>query len=101
VDDRWITIGSANIDKNGFKDSTEVNLGITSSLLAKQLRKRLWAEHTGLLENTINLSDTDLSKRPEMARRISTSRRKLEPSPNGNGANIDDFDNGFNIWKKT
>lgn len=101
VDDKWITIGSANIDKNGFKDSTEVNLGITSSSLAKQLRKRLWAEHTGLLENTRNMSNTYLSKRPEITRRISTSRRKLEPSPNGNGANIDDFDNGFNIWKKT
>ncbi len=26
VDDKWITIESANTDKNGFKDSTEVNL---------------------------------------------------------------------------
>jgi phosphatidylserine/phosphatidylglycerophosphate/cardiolipin synthase-like enzyme len=101
VDDKWITIGSANIDKNGFKDSTEVNVGITSSSLAKQLRKRLWAEHTGLLENTMNMTNTYLSKRPEIAKQISTSRRKLEPSPNDNGSNIDDFDNGFTIWKKT
>jgi phosphatidylserine/phosphatidylglycerophosphate/cardiolipin synthase-like enzyme len=101
VDDKWITIGSANIDKNGFKDSTEVNVGITSSSLAKQLRKRLWAEHTGLRENTMNMTNTYLSKRPEMARQISTSRRELEPSPNDNWSNIDDFDNGFNIWKKT
>jgi phosphatidylserine/phosphatidylglycerophosphate/cardiolipin synthase-like enzyme len=41
VDDKWITIGSANTDKNGFKDSTEVNVGITSSSLAKKLRIRL------------------------------------------------------------
>lgn len=101
VDDKWITIGSANIDKNGFKDSTEVNVGITSSSLAKQLRKRLWAEHTGLLENTMNMTNTYLSKCPEMARQVATSRRKLEPSPNDNGSNIDDFDNGFIIWKKT
>jgi phosphatidylserine/phosphatidylglycerophosphate/cardiolipin synthase-like enzyme len=94
VDDKWITIGSANIDKNGFKDSTEVNVGITSSSLAKQLRTRLWTEHTGLLENTMDMTN-------EMAKRTTTSRRKLIPSPYDNGSNIDDFDNGFNIWKKT
>jgi phosphatidylserine/phosphatidylglycerophosphate/cardiolipin synthase-like enzyme len=101
VDDRWITIGSANIDKNGFKDSTEVNVGITSNSLAKQLRTRLWAEHIGLLENTTNKTNTHLSKHSEMARGISTSRRKLGPSPNDNDTNIDDYNNGFNIWKKT
>ncbi len=94
VDDKWITIGSANIDKNGFKDSTEVNVGITSSSLAKQLRTRLWTEHTGLLENTMDMTN-------EMAKRTTTSRRKLIPSPYDNGSNIDDFDNGFNTWKKT
>jgi phosphatidylserine/phosphatidylglycerophosphate/cardiolipin synthase-like enzyme len=51
VDDKWITIGSANTDKNGFKDSTEVNLGITSGQLAKELRMRLWYEHLGWLQN--------------------------------------------------
>lgn len=45
VDDKWITIGSANIDKNGFKDSSEFNLGITSPRLASELRTRLWQEH--------------------------------------------------------
>jgi hypothetical protein len=41
----------------------------------------------------------DMTK--EMAKRTTTSRRKLIPSPYDNGSNIDDFDNGFNIWKKT
>jgi phosphatidylserine/phosphatidylglycerophosphate/cardiolipin synthase-like enzyme len=45
VDDKWITVGSANIDKNGFKDSSELNLGITSSKLSVELRTRLWQEH--------------------------------------------------------
>lgn len=45
VDDKWITVGSANIDKNGFKDSSELNLGITSPKLASELRTRLWQEH--------------------------------------------------------
>jgi phosphatidylserine/phosphatidylglycerophosphate/cardiolipin synthase-like enzyme len=45
VDDRWVTVGSANIDKNGFRDSSELNLGLTSPKLAKELRSRLWQEH--------------------------------------------------------
>jgi phosphatidylserine/phosphatidylglycerophosphate/cardiolipin synthase-like enzyme len=47
ADDKWITIGSANLDKNGMRDSSEVNLGITSEKLARALRIRLWKEHTG------------------------------------------------------
>lgn len=45
VDDKWITVGSANIDKNGFRDSSEFNLGITSPRQALELRTRLWQEH--------------------------------------------------------
>jgi phosphatidylserine/phosphatidylglycerophosphate/cardiolipin synthase-like enzyme len=57
VDDKWITIGSANTDKNGFKDSTEVNFGITSMPLAKELRMRLWYEHLGWLENNETMNN--------------------------------------------
>jgi phosphatidylserine/phosphatidylglycerophosphate/cardiolipin synthase-like enzyme len=46
VDDRWITVGSANLDKNGLRDSSELNLGITSTRLARDLRTSLWKEHT-------------------------------------------------------
>lgn len=47
ADDRWMTLGSANLDKNGLADSTELNLGITSKELAAKTRLRLWLEHTG------------------------------------------------------
>jgi phosphatidylserine/phosphatidylglycerophosphate/cardiolipin synthase-like enzyme len=47
ADDRWMTLGSANLDKNGLADSTELNLGITSEELAAKTRLRLWQEHTG------------------------------------------------------
>jgi phosphatidylserine/phosphatidylglycerophosphate/cardiolipin synthase-like enzyme len=60
VDDKWIIVGSANTNKNGFKDSTEVNFGITSSSLAKDLRIRLWGEHTGLLGKYENSTTRDL-----------------------------------------
>ena len=47
VDDKWMTVGSANLDKNGVSDSSEFNLGITSEELATKTRIRLWQEHTG------------------------------------------------------
>jgi phosphatidylserine/phosphatidylglycerophosphate/cardiolipin synthase-like enzyme len=97
VDDKWITIGSANTDKNGFKDSTEVNIGITSGQLSKELRTRLWCEHLGLLEKAISSTNKHQANRLQ---KMGPERRKLESSSYANYANIDDFHNGFNIWKK-
>jgi len=48
VDDKYITIWSANLDKNRFRDSTEFNVSIISYALAKQFRMKLWKEHLGL-----------------------------------------------------
>ncbi|MDN5846020.1 MAG: phospholipase D-like domain-containing protein [Candidatus Nitrosocosmicus sp.] len=58
-DDNWIKIGSANMDKKGFRDSVEFDLGITSPKLAQEIRIRLWKEH--LNQNSQNShSKTDL-----------------------------------------
>jgi phosphatidylserine/phosphatidylglycerophosphate/cardiolipin synthase-like enzyme len=97
VDDKWITIGSANTDKNGFKDSTEVNIGITSGQLSKELRTRLWCEHLGLVEKT---EDSTNKHQANPLPKVWPERRKLESSSYANYANIEDFDSGFNIWKK-
>jgi len=97
VDDKWITIGSANTDKNGFKDSTEVNIGITSGQLSKELRTRLWCEHLGLVEKT---EDSTNKHQANPLPKVRPERRKLESSSYANYANIEDFDSGFNIWKK-
>ncbi len=97
VDDKWITIGSANTDKNGFKDSTEVNIGITSGQLSKELRTRLWCEHLGLLEKTKYSTNKHQVNRLQ---KMGPQRRELESSSYGNYTNIEDFDSGFNIWKK-
>jgi len=97
VDDKWITIGSANTDKNGFKDSTEVNIGITSGQLSKELRTRLWREHLGLVEKT---EDSTNKHQANPLPKVWPEGRKLESSSYANYANIEDFDSGFNIWKK-
>lgn len=45
VDDKWLTVGSANLDKNGLVDSSEFNVAITSVEDAIKCRIRLWQEH--------------------------------------------------------
>jgi phosphatidylserine/phosphatidylglycerophosphate/cardiolipin synthase-like enzyme len=100
VDDKWFTVGSANTDKNGFKDSTEVNIGITSSSLAKDLRIRLWGEHIGLLEKSKNSTNSDLESSRKKIKDLSAPRRKFDSLPYANYSNIEDFDTGFDTWKR-
>jgi phosphatidylserine/phosphatidylglycerophosphate/cardiolipin synthase-like enzyme len=45
VDDRWLTIGSANLNSRGLFNDTEANLVTHDRTLARQTRLRLWAEH--------------------------------------------------------
>ena len=45
VDDRWLTIGSANLNEHSLFNDTEVNLVVDDPALAKTTRRRLWAEH--------------------------------------------------------
>ncbi|MGZ4308367.1 MAG: phospholipase D-like domain-containing protein [Gaiellaceae bacterium] len=47
VDDRWLTIGSANLNEHSLFNDTEVNVVTHDSGLARALRLRLWAEHLG------------------------------------------------------
>src|SRR5204862_290575 len=47
VDDRWLTIGSANLNEHSLFNDTEVNVVTHDPALARALRLRLWAEHLG------------------------------------------------------
>ena len=49
VDDRWATIGSANLNSRGMSHDAELNLSILDSDFARALRMMLWAEHLGSL----------------------------------------------------
>jgi phosphatidylserine/phosphatidylglycerophosphate/cardiolipin synthase-like enzyme len=61
VDDKWITVGSANTDRDGFEASTEFDLGINSSKLAIQLRVKLLTEHIGIRQHdSLESLDTNL-----------------------------------------
>ncbi|HZA07448.1 MAG TPA: phospholipase D-like domain-containing protein [Nitrososphaeraceae archaeon] len=81
VDDKWITVGSANTDRDGFKDSTEFDLGIVSANVAQELRVKLWCEHLKTYD-TVDYSSQQSSRY------------------SNNAANLYNFEEGFEAWEK-
>jgi phosphatidylserine/phosphatidylglycerophosphate/cardiolipin synthase-like enzyme len=45
VDDRWLTIGSANLNEHSLFNDTEMNVVTHNEALAKSTRLALWSEH--------------------------------------------------------
>jgi phosphatidylserine/phosphatidylglycerophosphate/cardiolipin synthase-like enzyme len=45
VDDRWLTIGSANLNEHSLFNDTEANVVTCDGKLARETRLRLWSEH--------------------------------------------------------
>jgi phosphatidylserine/phosphatidylglycerophosphate/cardiolipin synthase-like enzyme len=48
VDDRWLTIGSANLNEHSLFNDTEVNVVYNDEELAGATRRQLWSEHLDL-----------------------------------------------------
>jgi phosphatidylserine/phosphatidylglycerophosphate/cardiolipin synthase-like enzyme len=57
VDDRWLTIGSANLNAHSLLNDTEMNVATDDAELARATRVRLWAEHLELDEPTVAAAD--------------------------------------------
>jgi phosphatidylserine/phosphatidylglycerophosphate/cardiolipin synthase-like enzyme len=45
VDDRWLTVGSANLNEHSLFNDTEVNVVVRDEGLARAARTKLWSEH--------------------------------------------------------
>ena len=54
VDDRWLTIGSANLNEHSLFNDTEVNVLTLDPALARATRLRLWAEQLERPESEID-----------------------------------------------
>jgi phosphatidylserine/phosphatidylglycerophosphate/cardiolipin synthase-like enzyme len=63
LDDRWLTIGSANLNAHSFFNDTEVNVQVFDERLARATRLRLWSEHLGLAEDEIAGDPADVVDR--------------------------------------
>jgi phosphatidylserine/phosphatidylglycerophosphate/cardiolipin synthase-like enzyme len=81
VDDRWLTVGSANLNEHSFFNDSEMNVVTRDARLARDTRLRLWAEH---LERSIEQVSGDPAEvidelwRP-IAREQLERRRRAEP----------------------
>jgi phosphatidylserine/phosphatidylglycerophosphate/cardiolipin synthase-like enzyme len=54
VDDRWLTVGSANLNDHSLFNDTEMNLVTDDPGLARDTRVRLWAEHLELERSIVD-----------------------------------------------
>jgi phosphatidylserine/phosphatidylglycerophosphate/cardiolipin synthase-like enzyme len=48
VDDRWLTVGSANLNEHSLFNDSEMNVVLRDETLARDTRLRLWSEHLEL-----------------------------------------------------
>lgn len=53
VDDRWLTIGSANLNEHSLFNDTELNVVVHDPELARRTRLRLWSEHLELAPDAL------------------------------------------------
>jgi phosphatidylserine/phosphatidylglycerophosphate/cardiolipin synthase-like enzyme len=57
VDDRWLTLGSANLNEHSLFNDTEMNVVTHDAALARETRVRLWAEHLERPEAEVAAAD--------------------------------------------
>jgi phosphatidylserine/phosphatidylglycerophosphate/cardiolipin synthase-like enzyme len=57
VDDRWLTIGSANLNAHSLLNDTELNVVCQDPDLVRDTRLRLWAEHLELARDAVDGAD--------------------------------------------
>jgi len=60
VDDRWLTVGSANLNSHSLFNDTEMNVVTLDPRLARDTRLRLWSEHLEQPTSEIDGDSTDV-----------------------------------------
>jgi phosphatidylserine/phosphatidylglycerophosphate/cardiolipin synthase-like enzyme len=81
VDDRWLTIGSANLNEHSLFNDTEMNLVVVNEDLARTVRIRLWAEHLECDESELDAPVHELIDGRWRPRAEDELRRILEGRP--------------------
>ena len=83
VDDRWLTIGSANLNEHSLFNDSEVNLVTCDGDLARAARLRLWSEHLGRPESELDGDPTrviDQVWKPVAEEQLARRRAGREPT---------------------
>jgi phosphatidylserine/phosphatidylglycerophosphate/cardiolipin synthase-like enzyme len=63
VDDRWLTVGSANLNDHSLFNDTELNIVTHDEALARATRLALWAEHLESTPSEVGGDPTDVIDR--------------------------------------
>jgi phosphatidylserine/phosphatidylglycerophosphate/cardiolipin synthase-like enzyme len=63
VDDRWLTVGSANLNEHSLFNDTEMNVVCHDPALARATRLRLWSEHLELPQTELESAPAELVDR--------------------------------------
>jgi phosphatidylserine/phosphatidylglycerophosphate/cardiolipin synthase-like enzyme len=84
VDDRWLTVGSANLNAHSLLNDTEMNVVTDDPGLARDTRLRLWAEHLEVDVESIAGDDpqtvVDERWRPIAAEQLERLRSNAAPT---------------------
>jgi phosphatidylserine/phosphatidylglycerophosphate/cardiolipin synthase-like enzyme len=78
VDDRWLTVGSANLNAHSFFNDSEVNVVTCDERLARDTRLRLWAEHLEVEREALDADPSTVVDdlwRPTAREQLERSRR--------------------------
>ena len=63
VDDRWLTVGSANLNTHSLFNDTELNVVTLDPRIARDTRLRLWSEHLELPVEDVEGDPTEVFER--------------------------------------
>ncbi len=84
VDDRWLTVGSANLNAHSLFNDTEMNIVCDDPDLARETRVRLWAEHLdadpGAIAQAAPATVVDEQWRPIAAEQLRRMRKGEPPT---------------------
>jgi phosphatidylserine/phosphatidylglycerophosphate/cardiolipin synthase-like enzyme len=81
VDDRWMTIGSANLNEHSLFNDTEMNLVTHDPGVARATRLRLWSEHLDRPPEELDGDPTDVIERIWRPLAEEQLRRRLDGAP--------------------
>ena len=81
VDDRWLTVGSANLNDHSLFNDTELNVVTHDASLARRTRLNLWAEHLEASPQELEGDPTELvdARWRPIAEEQLARRRRGEP----------------------
>ncbi|MGN6169987.1 MAG: phospholipase D-like domain-containing protein [Solirubrobacteraceae bacterium] len=84
VDDRWLTVGSANLNSHSLLNDTEMNVVTVDRQLAQATRIRLWSEHLGVDPSTLAQDApqvvVDARFKPIAAEQLARAQRGAPPT---------------------